>query len=208
MMAVLQATMELCSARIHPQHAINDISTDDPATYEKSAPPMPRAFFQIESRAQMAPPSRFKPKNLYDLAIQVAIIRPGPITGNLVLPLIRRRDGLEAVDYIEPSVAEIVQPILGRTRGVILFQKQMLELSIKLAHLTGGAAEKFLRAMAFKVDRRHRREREPSQSPYAPPVATILSSQKSAPLRPHSPPTASQNRTPSTSPYSPTSAHD
>ena len=92
---------------------------------------------------------RFKPKDLYDLAMQVAIIRPGPITGQLVHPLIRRRDGLEKDDYIDPSVEEIVKPILSRTRGVILFQEQMLELSMTLANFTGAQAEELRRAMGF-----------------------------------------------------------
>lgn len=154
MMAVLQETMELCSARGDSLHAINDLPPDDPETYEKIRAADTVGVFQIESRAQMATLPRFKPKDLYDLAIQVAIIRPGPITGNLVHPLIRRRDGLEAVDYIDPSVAEIVKPILERTKGVILFQEQMLELSIKLAHFTGGQAEHLRRAMGFKDPRR------------------------------------------------------
>src|ERR1044071_4616633 len=97
----------------------------------------------------MATLPRFKPLNLYDLAMQVAIVRPGPITGNLVHPLIRRRDGVEAEVYIDPSVEEIVKPILGRTKGVILFQEQMLELSMKLACFTGAHAEELRRAMGF-----------------------------------------------------------
>jgi error-prone DNA polymerase len=97
----------------------------------------------------MATLPRFKPRDLYDLAMQVAIIRPGPITGNLVHPLIRRREGLEVIDYIHPSVAHIVAPILERTKGVILFQEQMLQLAISLAKFTGGEAEELRRAMGF-----------------------------------------------------------
>src|SRR6185295_9037091 len=97
---------------------------------------------------------RFKPRDLYDLAMQVAIVRPGPITGNLVHPLIRRRDGLEKPDYIDDSIADRVEPILKRTMGVILFQEQMLELSMKLAKFTGAEAEELRRAMGFTKDPR------------------------------------------------------
>jgi error-prone DNA polymerase len=95
---------------------------------------------------------RFKPKNLYDLAMEVALVRPGPITGDLVHPLIRRRDRLELPDYIDASVEEIVKPILERTNGVILFQEQMLELSMKLANFSGSEAEQLRRAMGFVKD--------------------------------------------------------
>lgn len=150
MMAVMQDTIELCRSR-HPNgpHALNDIPPEDKLTYDKICAADTIGVFQIESRAQMSTLPRFKPRNLYDLAMQVAIIRPGPITGNLVHPLIRRRDGKEKDDYIDPSVEDIVKPILARTRGVILFQEQMLELSMKLAHFTGAEAEELRRAMGF-----------------------------------------------------------
>ena len=148
MMAVLQDSFELCAHRGGP-HNFNDIPPDDPETYDKIRAADTVGVFQIESRAQMATLPRFKPKDLYDLAMQVAIIRPGPITGKLVHPLIRRRDGLEQDDYIDPSVEEIVKPILSRTRGVILFQEQMLEISMTLAKFTGAQAEELRRAMGF-----------------------------------------------------------
>ncbi len=148
MMAVLQDSFELCAHRGGP-HNFNDIPPDDPETYEKIRAADTVGVFQIESRAQMATLPRFKPVNLYDLAIQVAIIRPGPITGHLVHPLIRRRDGVEKDDYIDPSVEALVKPILARTRGVILFQEQMLELSMTLAKFSGAQAEELRRAMGF-----------------------------------------------------------
>jgi error-prone DNA polymerase len=148
MMAVLQDSFELCAHRGGP-HNFNDIPPDDPETYDKIRAADTVGVFQIESRAQMATLPRFKPQNLYDLAMQVAIIRPGPITGKLVHPLIRRRDGLEKDDYIDPSVEKLVKPILERTRGVILFQEQMLELSMTLAKFTGAQAEELRRAMGF-----------------------------------------------------------
>ncbi len=154
MMAVMQDTIELCAQRPDGPSSMNDIPPDDPLTYEKIRAADTVGVFQIESRAQMATLPRFKPRNLYDLAMQVAIVRPGPITGHLVHPLIRRRNGEEKPDFIDPSVEDIVRPILERTQGVILFQEQMLELSIKLAHFSGGEAEQLRRAMGFKDPRR------------------------------------------------------
>ncbi len=151
MMAVLQDTLELCAPRGGPA-TFADIPEDDPFTYERIRAADTVGVFQIESRAQMATLPRFKPRNLYDLAMQVAIIRPGPITGQLVHPLIRRRDGLELPEFIDPSVEEIVKPILERTQGVILFQEQMLELSMTLAKFSGGEAEELRRAMGFTRD--------------------------------------------------------
>ena len=151
MMAVLQDTFELCSAEEGPK-TFDDIKPDDAETYKNISAADTIGVFQIESRAQMATLPRFKPLNLYDLAMQVAIIRPGPITGNLVHPLIRRRDGLEEPDYIDPSVELIVRPILERTQGVILFQEQMIELSMKLANFSGAEAEQLRRAMGFVKD--------------------------------------------------------
>jgi error-prone DNA polymerase len=150
MMAVMQDSIELCGER-GPQ-SLQDIPEDDPLTYERIRAADTVGVFQIESRAQMATLPRFKPRNLYDLAMQVAIVRPGPITGDLVHPLIRRRDGVEKDDYIDPSVEHIVQPILRRTRGVILFQEQMLQLSQQLAGYTGSQAEELRRAMGFVKD--------------------------------------------------------
>jgi error-prone DNA polymerase len=153
MMAVLQETVELCLSRGDERiRALSDIPPDDPFTYEKIRAADTVGVFQIESRAQMATLPRFQPRNLYDLAMQVAIVRPGPITGQLVHPLIRRRNGEEKVTYIDPSVDHIVRPILERTKGVILFQEQMLQLAIQLAKFSGGEAEELRRAMGFEKD--------------------------------------------------------
>jgi error-prone DNA polymerase len=149
MMAVMQDTIELCAKRPDGPHAMNNIPEDDPFTYESIRAADTVGVFQIESRAQMATLPRFKPKNLYDLAMQVSIVRPGPITGNLVHPLIRRRDGIEKPDYIDPGIEDKVKPILERTMGVILFQEQMLEISMAVAKFTGAEAEELRRAMGF-----------------------------------------------------------
>jgi error-prone DNA polymerase len=150
MMAVMQDSIELCGER-GPKN-LHDFPENDPLTYERIRAADTIGVFQIESRAQMATLPRFKPMNLYDLAMQVAIVRPGPITGQLVHPLIRRRDGLEKPDYIDASVAHRVEPILKRTMGVILFQEQMLEISKELAGYTGSQAEELRRAMGFVKD--------------------------------------------------------
>ncbi len=151
MMAALQDTFALCRARGHPIE-LYTIPPDDPATFAAMQRADTVGVFQIESRAQMASLPRLRPACFYDVAMQVAIVRPGPIVGNLSHPLIRRRNGLEAPDYIDASVAHLVQPILRRTLGVILFQEQMLELAMKLADFTGGEAEELRRAMGFTKD--------------------------------------------------------
>jgi error-prone DNA polymerase len=148
MMAVLQDTFKLCTDRGHPLE-LYTIPQDDTKTYAAMQAADTIGVFQIESRAQMASLPRMRPACFYDVAMQVAIVRPGPIVGNLAHPLIRRRNGLEPIEYMDPSVDHIVGPILRRTLGVILFQEQMLELAIKLADFTGGEAEELRRSMGF-----------------------------------------------------------
>jgi error-prone DNA polymerase len=148
MMAVLQDTFKLCADRGDPLE-LYKIPQDDKATYAAMQAADTVGVFQIESRAQMASLPRMRPACFYDVAMQVAIVRPGPIVGNLAHPLIRRRNQLEPVEYMDPSVDHLVAPILERTLGVILFQEQMLELAIKLADFTGGEAEELRRSMGF-----------------------------------------------------------
>jgi error-prone DNA polymerase len=102
--------------------------------------------FQIESRAQMATLPRMKPERFYDLVVEVAIIRPGPITGKMVNPYLERRAGREPVTYPHPCL----EPILERTLGVPLFQEQLLRIAMAAAGFTGGEAEELRRAMGFK----------------------------------------------------------
>ena len=102
--------------------------------------------FQVESRAQMATLPRMKPDHFYDLVVEVAIIRPGPIVGKMVHPYLRRRNGREPVGYLHPSL----EPILKRTLGVPLFQEQLLRIAMTVAGFTGGEAEELRRAMGFK----------------------------------------------------------
>jgi error-prone DNA polymerase len=103
-------------------------------------------MFQIESRAQMACLPRLKPEKFYDLVVQVAIIRPGPIVGNMVNPFLKRRQRREAVTYPHPSL----ETVLSRTLGVPLFQEQLLRMAMITANFTGGEAEELRRAMGFK----------------------------------------------------------
>src|SRR2546430_4270572 len=103
-------------------------------------------LFQVESRAQMATLPRLKPACFYDIVVQVAIIRPGPIVGQMVHPYLNRRAGREAVQYPHPSL----EPILERTLGVPLFQEQLLRMAMVAAGFTGGQAEDLRRAMGFK----------------------------------------------------------
>ncbi|MBM3864294.1 MAG: DNA polymerase III subunit alpha [Verrucomicrobia bacterium] len=151
MMAVLQETFARCAERGDPI-ALHTLPPDDAPTYAAMQRADTIGVFQIESRAQMATLPRLRPACLYDVAMQVAIVRPGPIVGQLTHPLIRRRNGLEPVTYLDPSVDDIARPILARTLGVILFQEQMLELAMRLAGLAGGEAEELRRAMGFTQD--------------------------------------------------------
>ena len=103
-------------------------------------------MFQVESRAQMASLPRMRPERFYDIVVQVALIRPGPIVGKMVHPYLRRRQGREAPDCLHPSL----EPVLRRTLGVPLFQEQLLRMAMIAAGFTGGEAEELRRAMGFK----------------------------------------------------------
>jgi error-prone DNA polymerase len=119
---------------------------NDPAVYKMLCEADTIGVFQVESRAQMATLPRLKPKEFYDLVVQVAIIRPGPIVGQMVHPYLNRRAGREEVRYDHPSL----EPILKRTLGVPLFQEQLLRIAMVAAGFTGGQAEDLRRAMGFK----------------------------------------------------------
>jgi error-prone DNA polymerase len=121
-----------------------DIPADDPRVYEMICRADTTGVFQIESRAQMAMLPRLRPRNYYDLVIEVALVRPGPIQGDMVHPYLRRRAGEEPVSY--PSAA--VQRVLERTLGVPIFQEQVMQLAIVAAGFTPGEADRLRRAMA------------------------------------------------------------
>ena len=119
---------------------------DDPVVYRMLQEADTIGVFQVESRAQMATLPRLKPSKFYDLVVEVAIIRPGPIVGQMVHPYLNRRAGREPVVYPHPSL----EPILERTLGVPLFQEQLLRMAMVAAGFTGGQAEELRRAMGFK----------------------------------------------------------
>ncbi|BCS32976.1 hypothetical protein TBR22_A22010 [Luteitalea sp. TBR-22] len=119
---------------------------DDPVVYQMLQEADTVGLFQVESRAQMATLPRLKPRCFYDLVVEVAIIRPGPIVGQMVHPYLARRRGDEPVVYAHPSL----EPILKRTLGVPLFQEQLLRMAMVVAGFSGGEAEELRRAMGFK----------------------------------------------------------
>ncbi|MGE3509367.1 MAG: DNA polymerase III subunit alpha, partial [Vicinamibacterales bacterium] len=119
---------------------------NDPTVYEMLQRADTIGVFQVESRAQMATLPRLKPASFYDLVVEVAIIRPGPIVGQMVHPYLNRRAGKEPVTYPHPAL----EPVLARTLGVPLFQEQLLRIAMIAAGFTGGQAEDLRRAMGFK----------------------------------------------------------
>ena len=125
-----------------------NIPQDDPAIYEMCSHADTIGVFQIESRAQQSMLPRLRPKTFYDLVIEVAIVRPGPIQGDMVHPYLRRRNGLEPVEYPSKELADI----LGRTLGVPLFQEQAMKIAIVAAGFTPSEADELRRSMAtFKA---------------------------------------------------------
>lgn len=144
MMAALQDTIEICAQRNQPVDLAR-IPKDDPATFKLMQEADTVGVFQIESRAQMATLPRMKPENFYDLAVEVAIIRPGPIQGNAVNPYLARRAKKEEVTYPD----ERAKPILERTLGIVLFQEQVLQLAMELGGFTAAEADELRRAIGF-----------------------------------------------------------
>ena len=126
------------------QYTLANVPAEDPRVYDMICDGDTMGVFQIESRAQMAMLPRLKPRCYYDLVIEVAIIRPGPIQGDMVHPYLRRRNGEEAVDY--PS--DDVKGVLQRTLGVPIFQEQVMQLAVVAAGFTPGEADQLRRAMA------------------------------------------------------------
>src|SRR6184192_4146789 len=144
MMSVMQDAFELCRERGRPLDLAH-IPKDDPATFEIMQRADTIGVFQIESRAQMATLPRMKPECFYDVVIEVAIIRPGPIQGDMVHPYLARRAGREPRTYFDPRL----EPVLGRTLGVPLFQEQMLQIAMIMADFSGNEAEELRRALSF-----------------------------------------------------------
>jgi error-prone DNA polymerase len=145
------------TTRFDPLEVVTRIPPEDPEVYELASRADTVGVFQIESRAQMAMLPRLRPRRFYDLVIQVAIVRPGPIQGGMVHPYLRRRNGQEPIVAPHPELV----PILERTLGVPLFQEQVMQISIVGAGYTGGQADQLRRDMAaWKKNGRLMRHRD------------------------------------------------
>ena len=146
MMAVLKDSIELIRHHHDDEIDLAQLPQDDPQVYGTLQKADTIGMFQIESRAQMSCLPRLRPCRFYDIVVQVAIIRPGPIVGQMVNPFITRRQGRQEVTYPHPSL----EPVLKRTLGVPLFQEQLLRMAMVVANFSGGEAEELRRAMGFK----------------------------------------------------------
>jgi error-prone DNA polymerase len=144
MLTAIRRSFDLIQHFDGREYTLASVPAEDPLVYDMICDGDTMGVFQIESRAQMAMLPRLKPRCYYDLVIEVAIIRPGPIQGDMVHPYLRRRNGEEAVDY--PS--EDVKGVLQRTLGVPIFQEQVMQLAIVAAGFTAGEADRLRRAMA------------------------------------------------------------
>jgi len=156
MMAALKDSIELIHDHYHEEVDLAHLPPDDPQVYSALQQADTVGLFQVESRAQMASLPRLLPKRFYDIVVQVAIIRPGPIVGQMVNPFILRRQQREEVTYPHPSL----EPVLKRTLGVPLFQEQLLRIAMIAANFSGGEAEELRRAMGFKRSQSRMREIE------------------------------------------------
>ena len=144
MLSMLRRGLELISARHGNLFEMQDIPHDDVATYDMICEADTVGVFQIESRAQMSMLPRMRPRVFYDLVIEVAVVRPGPIQGGMVHPYLRRRQGLEQPEYPK----EEIKGALERTLGVPIFQEQVMQVAILAAGFTPGEADQLRRAMA------------------------------------------------------------
>jgi error-prone DNA polymerase len=144
MLSMLRRALELVGARHGTVFEMQDIPADDTATYDMICKADTVGVFQIESRAQMSMLPRMLPRRFYDLVIEVAVVRPGPIQGGMVHPYLRRRQGLEPVHYPSPEM----KLALERTLGVPIFQEQVMQVAILGAGFTPGEADQLRRAMA------------------------------------------------------------
>jgi error-prone DNA polymerase len=144
MLTAIRKTLDLIGAWRGKPLTLQDIPEGDSATYAMIQKADTVGVFQIESRAQMSMLPRLKPKNFYDLVIEVAIVRPGPIQGGMVHPYLKRRNGEEPVTY--PSHA--IKSVLERTLGIPIFQEQVMQIAIVAAGFTPGQADQLRRAMA------------------------------------------------------------
>ncbi|HUS12596.1 MAG TPA: error-prone DNA polymerase [Pyrinomonadaceae bacterium] len=146
MMAVLEDSIQLIHDAYEEDVDLAHLPQDDEAVYCALQKADTIGMFQVESRAQMSCLPRLRPEKFYDIVVQVAIIRPGPIVGNMVHPYLKRRQGREEVTFAHP----LLEPVLRRTLGVPLFQEQLLKMAMICADFSGGEAEELRRAFGFK----------------------------------------------------------
>jgi error-prone DNA polymerase len=146
MMAVLEDSIPLIRDAYGEEVDLAHLPPDDPLVYTALQKADTIGLFQVESRAQMSCLPRLRPQKFYDIVVQVAIIRPGPIVGNMVHPYLKRRQGREPVVYPHP----LLESALKRTLGVPLFQEQLLKMAMICANFSGGEAEELRRAFGFK----------------------------------------------------------
>jgi error-prone DNA polymerase len=156
MMAVIEETLQIIRDDYREEVDLAHLPQDDEAVYSALQQADTIGMFQIESRAQMSCLPRLRPTKFYDIVVQVAIIRPGPIVGNMVNPYLERRLGRAPVRYAHPDL----EPVLKRTLGVPLFQEQLLKMAMICADFTGGEAEELRRAMGFKRSEQRMKEIE------------------------------------------------
>jgi len=156
MLAAIEECLEHIRESYGEEVDLAHLPADDPAVYGALQKADTIGMFQVESRAQMSCLPRLRPARFYDIVVQVAIIRPGPIVGKMVHPYLRRRQGRERADCLHPSL----EPVLQRTLGVPLFQEQLLRIAMIVAGFTGGQAEELRRAMGFKRSEKRMKEIE------------------------------------------------
>ncbi|WP_432459484.1 error-prone DNA polymerase [Agarivorans sp. QJM3NY_25] len=144
MLSAIRRCLRSLSEREQRRISLSDIPQNDPCTYDMLCRGDSIGIFQVESRAQMSMLPRLKPRSYYDLVIEVAIVRPGPIQGDMVHPYLRRRHGEETVSYPSPEV----ESVLSRTLGIPIFQEQVIKLAMVAAGFSGGEADQLRRAMA------------------------------------------------------------
>eukprot|EP01036_Dinobryon_divergens_P059752 gene59752-79704_t len=144
MLSAIHRCLDLIGQRRGTPLRLQDIPAEDPATYDMICRADTVGVFQIESRAQMSMLPRLKPRCFYDLVVQVAIVRPGPIQGGMVHPYLKARANPQAVQYASPALEEV----LKRTLGVPIFQEQVMQIAMAAANFSGGEADSLRRSMA------------------------------------------------------------
>ena len=144
MLSAIRRSFDLIRSFYGRKYTMASLPAEDPAVYDMICEADTVGVFQIESRAQMAMLPRLKPRCYYDLVIEVAIVRPGPIQGDMVHPYLRRRNGEDPVSYPSPEIARVLE----RTLGVPIFQEQVMQIAMVAAGFTAGEADRLRRAMA------------------------------------------------------------